>query len=204
MHKNSFQQIIVSTLSFPKILSKQLSSNLKINLTSRGEGKVSRNRKGELDNKRNSSSYQPTFLALFSFSSVSQRTQARAAPTVHCSAFLSYSVYVIKYFLWNVYNFEGREGKGEKEKKNRVRTNNGIESRVPIHQLRGTTSCILKKKKRNTPSSSSLMNKFDKDYRSSQQLFPIQIILNNVNMVPGDRMQGCKGKDLYVSISRKA
>lgn len=40
-----------------------------------------------------------TFLALFSFSSVSKRTQARAAPTVQCSAFLSYSVYVIKYFL---------------------------------------------------------------------------------------------------------
>lgn len=35
-----------------------------------------------------------------------------------------------------------RKGKGREEnkKKKRIRTNNGIESRVPICQLRGTTS----------------------------------------------------------------
>lgn len=42
---------------------------------------------------------------------------------------------------------EGREGKGGKEKMKRVRTNNGIESRVPIHQQRGTTSRLKKQKK---------------------------------------------------------
>lgn len=38
------------------------------------------------------------------------------------------------------------------------------------------------------------MNKSDKNYRSSQLLFPIQSILNNMNMVPGDRMQAVREK----------